>query len=152
MLRLKQALNDCKVPQQAFVAASGWSKTQVSLTLNTGNLPKDKGKFAAAVVTFALGNPLLVKWLDDRQLPPESLLETIPGTTAPAALAHQPEDEMETVLVYLIGKATIGAVEGADAVRLAMAAHYLYGQARYYAGFQAPEIDAALADILEGAP
>lgn len=152
MLRLKQCLNDCKVPQQAFVAASGWSKTQVSLTLKTGNLPKDKATFATAVVAFALGNPLIIKWLDDRQLHPESLLETIPFPPAPPARADQPECNMETLLVYLVGKATIGGVENSDVVRLAMAAHYLYTAARHYAGFQLPEIDAELADILDGAP
>lgn len=148
MLRLKQCLTECGVPQQQLVAASGWSKSLVSRALNTGDLPRDAEKFRHDVVAFALAEPRIIQWLNDRGLPTDSLLDLLPPQPAPLAPAANPE----AIIARIAGEAVIVRPEDYDVIRLAQAAYYLYIQATYYAGLNAGEIRAETAAILGGAP
>ena len=76
MLRLKQALQECGIPQKVFVDASGWSKTQISLTLGSGKLPAGRERFVSDVMRFVQTHDELASWLAERSLPAVALLET----------------------------------------------------------------------------
>ncbi|MDA8428160.1 MAG: hypothetical protein M0T70_02785 [Geobacteraceae bacterium] len=63
MLRLKAVLDELKIPQQALVQASGWSKAQVSISLSSGKLPANAEKFIADVIAFINATPVIEEWL-----------------------------------------------------------------------------------------
>jgi hypothetical protein len=115
MLRLKQAMDELKIPQQAFVAASGWSKTQVSLTLNSGKLPANSAKFASDVQDFAENHPELVKWLGERGLAVPALMDdlSLPENAA------EPSPDLERVLCEIAGRAVLAA-EGCNNLVLSL--------------------------------
>ena len=64
MLIFKRALQECGIPQKVFVAASGRSKSQVSLALSKNVLPANMDSFAADVKAFAANNANLMEWLN----------------------------------------------------------------------------------------
>jgi hypothetical protein len=64
MLILKRALEQCRIPQKTLVVATGLSKTQVSLSLNSGRLPKNAKPFVAGVNALAATSPALTEWLN----------------------------------------------------------------------------------------
>lgn len=102
MLRLKQAMDDCNIKQKAFCTASGWSKTQVCLTLNTGKLPANSAKFASDVVHFACDNPALDEWLKNQGLEVEALLDDLSQPAAPKA-----DPDLERALAEIAGRALL---------------------------------------------
>lgn len=64
MLRLLVCMEECGIPQKDLVTATGWSKTQVSITLNTGRLPVNADEFRADVTRFVVDHDLIPGWLD----------------------------------------------------------------------------------------
>jgi hypothetical protein len=141
MLRLKQAINDCGISQQAVVQATGFSKTQVSLTLNRGALPVNAEKFTDGVVALVQREPKLEDWLSERNFNVERLFDNLAENqksveAKPTDLAH---------LIYrLAGQATIdGGLGRETALRLVKATHLLSLAAM-------PQIAAEAAAILAG--
>ncbi|MDD5106080.1 MAG: hypothetical protein PHC49_10735 [Desulfuromonadaceae bacterium] len=140
MLRLKLALDECKIPQQALVTASGWSKTQISLTLNSGKLPANSAKFSNDVVMFVNHNPPLKKWLEVNGLAMDALLkdvwEEIPDTLplplpAPASLPR--------LLCDIAGRAALLDDDSSVMIiRLARTIDYLHTTLRDLVGEGAP--------------
>jgi hypothetical protein len=63
MLRLKACLDELKIPQQALVQGTGWSKAQVSISLSTGRLPANTEKFITDVISFVNDTPAIGEWL-----------------------------------------------------------------------------------------
>lgn len=154
MLRLKQALDECGIPQKSVVEATGFSKTQVSLTLSSGKLPADAERFMNGVYELISDSPRLCDWLKEHHSAASQLFEEIPsGPPLSKGGADRRGDlsaDPETIIVCLAGKEAIEGLEQIEIIRLARAAHYLLIQARYYAGFKAAEITAATTDILQG--
>ncbi|BCS54527.1 hypothetical protein [Geobacter sp. SVR] len=102
MLRLKQAMDELKIPQQEFVKYSGWSKTQVSLTFKTGKLPADSAKFAGSVVLFACeARPEIEAWVAEQGLIVENLLDNLDDSAAP------PAPDLERCLCEIAGRAML---------------------------------------------
>lgn len=137
MLRFKQAMDKLKIPQQEFVKYSGWSKTQVSLTLNSGKLPVDSAKFASNVVLFALEvRPEIGEWVTAQGLIIESLLDDL------SMPESEPAPDLERVLCEIAGRSLlcIPASEGDKNLitRLASVSHYLFTALRDLAGEDAP--------------
>lgn len=77
MLRLKQCLDDCNIKQQALADATGWSKTAISITLNSGKLPANSVKFKLDVLTFATRNQQLYSWMNERDVSFDQLFENV---------------------------------------------------------------------------
>lgn len=63
MLRLKQCFEECGIPQKDLVTATGWSKTQISITFSTGRLPVNAERFRADVTDFAANDVRIREWL-----------------------------------------------------------------------------------------
>ncbi len=78
MLIFKKALQECGIPQKAFVAASSRSKSQVSLALSNNVLPADFEGFAEDVSLFADDNASLMEWLTVQGLTVVDLLSPLP--------------------------------------------------------------------------
>ncbi|MFZ2948072.1 MAG: hypothetical protein WA003_01185 [Desulfuromonadaceae bacterium] len=167
MLRLKQAMDECKILQQSLASASGWSKTQISLTLNSGKLPANSAKFANDVVMFVSHNPPLKKWLETNGLAVDALLkdvweedvtplnpplskggsETLP-LPAPASLPR--------LLCDIAGRAVLNDSDD-DAnemiIQLARTTSYLHREMAVLVGADAPymiRVEAQAAAILKG--
>ena len=130
MLRLKQALHDCGIPQKKVVEATGFGKTQVSLTLSTGKLPADEDRFKDGVVQLVKEATLLGSWLANRSMNVERLFDAI----TPPASGHPPLDkggaggviDLETQLYALAGRACInGGLSSGTALRLIKALHFI---------------------------
>lgn len=77
MLRLKQAIDELRISQQAVVNLTGWSKAQISITLNTGEFPKDAKRFKASIRAFVGITPPLEDWLTERGLQLDALFDEI---------------------------------------------------------------------------
>ncbi|BCS55163.1 hypothetical protein [Geobacter sp. SVR] len=134
MLRLKQAMDELKIPQQEFVKYSGWSKTQVSLTLKSGKLPANSAKFAADVQNFAEHHPEIIHWLGERDLDVPALLECLDTPAAESA------PDLERVLCEIAGRQVL-AIPNEDnglVVRLIRTNHYLYSHLCELMGKDAP--------------
>lgn len=83
MLRLKTCLDELKIPHQALVQATGWSKTQVSITLSTGRLPANSEKFIADVLRFVYDTQVIRDWLKLMQLSVSDLFQQVEDATLP---------------------------------------------------------------------
>lgn len=149
MLRLKQAMDELKIPQQAFVAASGWSKTQVSLTFNSGKLPANESKFTADVQAFAETRPELIAWLGERGLAVPALCDNLaeqPDNSAPA--------DLDRALCEVAGRSVLTAsVPRETVIGLARVARLLLNKLHSLAGADAPytmRIEAAACAMLNG--
>ncbi|MDK9716712.1 MAG: hypothetical protein OEL57_02250 [Trichlorobacter sp.] len=151
MLRLKQAMDELKIPQQAFVAASGWSKTQVSLTLNSGKLPANAGKFAADVQAFAETRPELIAWLGCRGLTVPALCDNL----AEPAADNSATADLERALCEVAGRAVLMvSVPRETVIGLARVAGLLLDKLHSLAGADAPytlRIEAKACAMLAGA-
>lgn len=77
MLRLKLALEECGIKQKALCDATGFGKTQVSLTLSTGKLPANAEKFLNGVSQLVDADNRLIDWLVDRDLTTVDLCDII---------------------------------------------------------------------------
>lgn len=150
MLRLKQAMDELKIPQQAFVAASGWSKTQVSLTFNSGKLPANADKFRADVMAFVEINTELTAWLAARNLLVSSLWDNL---AEPAADNSTPAD-LERALCEVAGRAVLMvSVPRETVIGLARVAGLLLDKLHSLAGADAPytmRIEAKACAMLTG--
>lgn len=145
MLRLKEAINDCGIQQTAIVEATGFGKTQVSLSLKTGKLPADAAKFTAGVIALVNREPKLIAWLDERSLAVPALLDDL----AAEGTLTLPTPDPEALITTLAGRVVIGEkVAAHEIIKLTRVAHYLLGQIRFHAGLAAPEIRAEAAAIL----
>jgi|GEM_PF-6375449 len=82
MLRLKTCLDELRIPQQSLVAATGWSKAQVSITLSTGKLPANSEKFIADVLRFVYDTPVIRDWLKLMQLSVSDLFQRMDDAAA----------------------------------------------------------------------
>lgn len=143
MLRLKQCLDDCRIKQQELVRASGWSKTQISLTLKTGILPVNNEKFRADVHAFVVGHPRISLWLNDHRLTPDDLL--CDTATSPV----ESDCNIEQMILAIAGRAAICSGDN-NIVNLARAALYLLEQIYVHAGVAGTAIAANTAEILRG--
>ncbi len=77
MLRLKVAIDECKISQQTIVDLTGWSKTQISITLNTGKLPAAADKFRDDIIRFITTQPKLCDWCGSHGIAPAALLQIV---------------------------------------------------------------------------
>lgn len=170
MLRLKQALAECKIPQQHFVAASGWSKSLVSRALNTGEMPRDRDKFLADVKTFASGRPELEAWLTSAGMTVERLIELIPDRHDPRSPLRQGIDPghedlqltteeltelrldvIENRITQLVGRTMLaGSITAEEIISLTKSVCYLVRQCARYAGPEAPVIMSRTVAVLRG--
>jgi len=105
MLRLKQALKECGINQQAVCRATGFSKTQVSLTLSTGKMPVGAEKFRDGVIELAERTDLdaLMK---QRGMTVDQLFEVIeePGKE----VKTDAQSELDTALINYAGRVALG--------------------------------------------
>ena len=123
MLRLKLALRDCKIPQKAVVDATGFGKTQVSLTLSTGKLPADGDKFANGIHRLVSMTPALQEYLKGNEMPIEMLFDLVEET--PIAPKTAPAD-LNTQLCTLAVRAYLdGGLSRGNALRLVKACQLL---------------------------
>lgn len=144
MLRLKQCLDDCRIRQQELVRASGWSKTQISLTLKTGILPVNNEKFRADVHAFIVEHPQISSWLATNGLTPDDLLR---DTATDSVKAN--DGNIEQMILAIAGRAAICTGDN-DIVQLARTAWYLLEQIHIHAGAAGPAIAVNAAEILRG--
>lgn len=171
MLRLKQALKESNIPQQHFVAASGWSKSLVSRALNTGELPRDRDKFLTDVAAFTSGRPQLEAWLASAGLTVERLIDLIPDRhdprlplragvdpghetvqLTPEELTDLRVDIIENRITQLIGRTMLeDSITSAEITSLAKSVCYLVDQCARYAGPEAPVIMSRTIALLGGA-
>lgn len=155
MLRLKLALDECGIKQKALCDASGFGKTQVSLTLSSGKLPANAEKFRVGVRDLVEGNICLVEWLDRNNMTVPDLCKDIweedPDTLplpAPATLGR--------LLCDIAGRAVLNdgdefAVE--IIIQLARTVSYLHREMSILVGHDAPwmvRTEAEAAAILTG--
>lgn len=160
MLRLKQALQECGILQKAFGEASGWSKTQISLTLGSGKLPADKERFVSDVIRFVQMNEPLAEWLGVQNLPAVALLETVGST--PLTLQNDPVDAqnltagpcLQDRLLLIAGEAAMfpDDIDVADIITLTRACSYLLLRLEPFMIGDEPThyIESRVMDILEG--
>jgi hypothetical protein len=155
MLRLKQCLSECKIPQKAFCDATGRSKTQVSLTLSSGELPANRTKFIDDVISFAHANDKIMSWLIGCGLAPEHLLETtdVDHDHEVAAIVDG-GSPLERHITHLIGHALIdGEMSGDLLIGLARCTRQLLGELRSYVkdASELAEIEDFAASLIGGA-
>lgn len=77
MLRLKACLDECGIPHKDLATATGWSKTQISITLNSGRLPANAEKFRDDVHNFIVADYRIRNWLDTSGLQIVELFEML---------------------------------------------------------------------------
>lgn len=135
MLRLKQVMDELGIPQKALVNASGFGKSQVSLTLNKGVLPVDAGKFIAGVTKLLDYYPRLQTWLTDNNVLIEELCLPVPDATAKPATGAN----LERALCEIAGQAVLMAsVPRETVIGLARATGHLLDQLRSLNGADTP--------------
>jgi hypothetical protein len=155
MLRLKQALDECEIPQQALVVASGWSKTQISVTLNSGKLPANSAKFSNDVVMFVNHNPPLKKWLETNGMAIDALLKDV-WEEMPETLPLPSPASLPRLLCDIAGRAALENFDDPQAemiMRLARTTSYLHRKMADMAGHDAPwtiQTETRAAEILKG--
>jgi len=153
MLRLKQVLSDCGIPNQALVKASGYSKALISRTLTSGVLPQDAEKFKAGVARMVGDDARLIDWLNDRHMHIEDLYAKIRDPEEPAPV-NPALNELECALYELAGRAALAAdsMNGAF-LRMAQATIYLRRKIAEMVGHDAPwttQVEAEAIAILKG--
>lgn len=135
MLRLKQVMDELNIQQKALVLISGYSKTQVSLSLNKGVLPVDADKFCAGVATLVERFPRLQEWLQANNMTVEELCQPVLDATAQSATGAN----LERALCEIAGKAVLMAsVPRETVIGLARATGHLLDQLRHLNGEDAP--------------
>lgn len=82
MLRLKRCLDECGIQQQALATGMGWSKAQVSVTLNAGRMPVNEAKFRADTYRFVSDTAIIQDWLKLRGLTMEQLFDSLDAKPA----------------------------------------------------------------------
>lgn len=134
MLRLKQVMDELKIPQKSLVTATGLSKTQISLTLNSGKLPVNEDKFKAGAVNLVRDTPEIVEWLVERSMNVERLFESL------AVAADETESpRLERALCEVAGRAVLMvSVPRETVIGLARAAGLLLDKLHSLAGADAP--------------
>lgn len=115
MLRLKECLHICNISQSTIAAEIGWSRTQVSLTLNSGRFPVAAERFRARVRKFAEGNTLIMTWLSVRNLSVDALFDDLSGC----------ELSLETQINALLGAAMLRGPLTTDITRLGRVSLFL---------------------------
>lgn len=159
MLRLKQALEECGIKQKALCEATGFGKTQISLTLSTGKLPANADKFLAGVTALVAADNRLTDWLVDRgSLSVHSLCDILPdpGQDEPVLPLPAPAT-LDRLLCDIAGRAALENFDDPIAeliIRLARTTSYLHRKMAVMAGQDAPwmlRIEARAAEILKGA-
>lgn len=154
MLRLKQALTDCGIANQALVKISGCSKALISRTLSTGALPpQDTEKFKAGVARMVGDDARLIDWLNDRHMHIEDLYAKIRDPEE-AAVVNPALNELECALYELAGRAALAAESMSGAViRMAQATIYLRRKISEMIGRDCQwttQVEAEAAAILKG--
>lgn len=79
MLRLKLAIDELRIPQQTIANLTGWSKAQISITLNSGEWPKDKDRLIESLRAFIEVTPPLLDWVAERNMTVNDMFETLTG-------------------------------------------------------------------------
>jgi len=135
MLRLKQVMDELNISQKALVNASGFGKSQVSLTLNKGVLPVNAEKFIAGVTQLQRYYPRLQEWLQANNMTIEELCQPVPDATAQPATGAN----LERALCEIAGQAVLMVAVPRDTViGLARATGHLLDQLRHLNGEDAP--------------
>lgn len=137
MLRLKQVMNECGIPQKLLVEATGFGKSQISQTLSTGKLPADVDKFRKGVARLIEGNDCLVEHMKMTYMEIDDLLETVSEQAAPAV---PPLFAMREELYRIVGSAVLlrQPVELDQLIRMADTILYLRGTLGNLVGPDAP--------------
>lgn len=77
MLRIKQIIDELRLPQQTVANLTGWSKTQISITFNSGEFPKDAERFRASIRAFVEITQPILDWLAERSLPLDAVFDNV---------------------------------------------------------------------------
>lgn len=129
MLRLKEALKECGIRQQEVVRATGFGKTQISLTLSSGKLPAGEEKFKAGVIELVAGTKL-GEWLEKRGMRVESLFEVVTAAEEPAGASPTSAD-LDTALINYAGLVALGqSLNSDEALSLIRVSRYLLFKVR----------------------
>lgn len=148
MLKLKEALKACNIKQTALVAATGFGKTQVSLTLKSGKLPVDDVRWRAGVATLIKQTPALQQWLDASGLEEHDLYES------DETVVKAPAQSLEQALCEITGRAVLsGRGDSTLVTRLARTVYYLFVSLRDVVGDASPYAshkESAALEILRG--
>lgn len=162
MLRLKLALDECDIRQKALCEATGFGKTQISLTLSSGKLPANADKFTAGIATLAFTTPALGEWMDRNNMTVADLCKDIweedpnQGGSQTAPLPLPAPATLPRLLCDIAGRAVLNGDDDPQnemIIRLARAVDYLHTTLLDLVGDGAPYIartEAAAAAILKG--
>ena len=136
MLRLKQVMDELKIPQKRLVTATGLSKTQISLTLNSGRLPVNEDKFKDGAASLVRDTPEIIEWLAERSMNVERLFESL------AVAADETKSlSLDKALWEVVGRAVLIQPEPEETIiALARIAGHLMGEIRHLAGHEAPYV------------
>ncbi|MDD2853882.1 MAG: hypothetical protein PHY09_18495 [Desulfuromonadaceae bacterium] len=163
MLLLKLALDECGIKQKVLCDATGFGKTQVSLTLSTGKLPANADKFLDGVNKLVAADNRLTDWLVDRgNLSVHSLCDIIsePGqVAAPIAANTNPAlNGLECLLYEIAGRAALAPDDSLNnkvIIMMAQATIHMRRKMAAMVGHDAPwtvRTEAEAAAILTGGP
>lgn len=137
MLRLKQALEECGIQQKALAEITGFGKTQISLTLNSGKLPANRDKFVNGVFALVGQENGLSDWLVLNHLDTADLCSPVGGPAAAAPADHSAD--LERTLCEIAGRTVLAVNEGPDmTLRLARATAFLHTALRTLVGQDTP--------------
>jgi hypothetical protein len=157
MLRLKQALSDCGIPNQALVKISGCSKALVSRTLATGVFPpQDAEKFKAGVARMVGDDARLIDWMNDRHMHIDDLYAKVRAPEQSQTLSLPSPDTLPRLLCDIAGRAVLndsGDFANEMIIQLARTASFLHRKMAEMAGHDAPwtmRTEAEAAAILKG--
>lgn len=157
MLRLKQALEECGIKQKALCDATGFGKTQISLTLSSGKLPANVDKFTAGIATLAFTTPALGEWMDRNNMTVADLCKDV-WEEDPAAdtLPLPAPATLPRLLCDIAGRAVLNGDDDPQnemIIRLARVIDYLHTTLLDLVGDGAPwmeRTEAATVSILKG--
>lgn len=147
MLRLKQALLECSIPQKALCDLTGYSKALISRTLSSGALPQEPERFLDGVAVLAVKHTSLVEWLERNNLTHDNLCDIIPAPERPGkqpnpAIVKNRTPDLEQVLCEIAGRAVLNHNASSYMIGcLARVSHHLLQKLTDLAGEGSPYLD-----------
>lgn len=156
MLRLKLALEECGIKQKALCDATGFGKTQISLTLSTGKLPANAEKFRRGVFTLVAEKNGLMGWLTSHDMTAADLCKDAWEEETDPVLPLPSPATLPRLLCDIAGRAVLNSDETGSSemiIRLARATSYLHRKMADMVGHDAAwtvRTEAEAAAILTG--
>jgi len=159
MLRLKMAIDECGIQQKELVETTGFGKTQVSLTLNTGKMPANADKFIHGVDTLVNRHTSLQEWLIHNNMGFTELFQEAYEISADEPIPYELNpalNPLESALYEIAGRAALaldGNPNNTTIVRMAQAFLHLRQRHAQMIGFDSPFVvrtESEAAAILKG--